>query len=114
MKYLAAFVRATPVELRAEICLADLEASAAPIHITVVGHKADSAAQALHSAALRYPADYLQVDWWDPDEGPLPNPEITYPSLDRAAAFACTGSACSMPIFDAGQIAPAIRAALAP
>jgi uncharacterized protein YyaL (SSP411 family) len=114
MKYLAAFARATPEQLRAEILLADQELSTAPIHITVVGHKADSAAQALHTAALRYPADYLQIDWWDPDEGPLPNPEIKYPTLDRAAAFACTGSACSMPVFEAAEIEPAVRTAMSP
>jgi uncharacterized protein YyaL (SSP411 family) len=114
MKYLSGFAQAAPNEFHAEILLADREASAAPIHITVVGHKADPAARALHAAALRYPADYLQIDWWDPDEGPALNPEIHYPPLDQAAAFACTGSSCSMPIFEPGKIEPAVRAALTP
>jgi uncharacterized protein len=114
MKYLVAFAKAAPPQFRAEILLADRELSAAPIHITVVGHKTDPSARVLHSAALRYPADYLQVDWWDRDEGRLPNPEIQYPSLDRAAAFACTQSACSMPVYDAADIEPAVRRALAP
>ena len=114
MKYLVAFAKAAPDQFHAEVLLADRELSGAPIHITVVGNKEDPAAQALHSEALRYPTDYLQVDWWDPKEGPLPNRQIQYPQLGQAAAFACTGSACSTPIFDAGQIAPAIRAALAP
>ena len=60
------------------------------------------------------PSDYLQVDWWDRDEGQLPNPEIQYPQLDRAAAFACTASACSMPVFNSAEIEQAVRAALAP
>jgi uncharacterized protein len=114
MKYLAAFAKAAPTQLRAEILLADRELAAAPIHITVVGHKADPAAQALHSAALRYPSDYLQIDWWDPDEGRLPNPQIQYPPLERAAAFACSAAACSMPVYDAAGIETAVRAALAP
>ena len=114
MKYLVAFATAAPEQLRAEILLADRELSTPPIHITVVGHKADPSARALHSAALRYPSDYLQIDWWDRDEGPLPNPELQYPPLDRAAAFACTASACSMPVFDAAGIETAVRAALVP
>jgi len=114
MKYLAAFAKAAPEQLRAEILLADRELSAAPIHITIVGHKADPAARDLHSAALQYPSDYMQIDWLDRDEGRLPNPEIQYPKLDRAAAFACTASACSMPVYDAAGIETAVRAALAP
>ena len=114
MKYLVAFAKAAPEQLRADILLADRELSNAPIHITIVGHKADPAARDLQSAALRYPSDYLQVDWWDRDEGRLPNPEIQYPQLDRAAAFACTASACSMPVYDAAQIETAVRSALAP
>jgi uncharacterized protein len=114
MRYLVGFSKAAPEQLRAEILLADLELSASPIHITIVGGKSDSAARDLHAAALRYPSDYLQVDWWDRDEGPLPNPEINYPQLDRAAAFACTASACSMPVFSSPEIEGAVRAALAP
>ena len=114
MRYLVVFSKAAPEALRAEILSADRELSAAPIHITVVGSKSDPAARDLHAAALRYPADYLQIDWWDKDEGPLPNPEIHYPPLDRAAAFACTASACSMPVFRSDEIDRAVRAALAP
>jgi uncharacterized protein len=114
MRYLVGFSKAAPEQLRAEILLADRELSAAPVHITIVGGKSDSAARKLHATALRYPSDYLQVDWWDPAEGRLPNPEISYPQLDRAAAFACTASACSMPVFNSAEIEPAVRAALAP
>ena len=114
MHYLVGFSKAAPQQMRAEILLADREVFAAPIHITIVGGKSDPAARALHAAALRYPSDYLQIDWWDRDEGQLPNPEIQYPQLDRAAAFACSASACSMPVFDSAEIEPAVRAALAP
>src|ERR1700677_4071217 len=114
MRYLVGFSKAAPEQLRPEILLADREVSAAPVHITIVGGKSDHAAHDLHAAALRYPSDYLQIDWWDRAEGRLPNPEINYPQLDRAAAFACTASACSMPVFNSVEIEPAVRAALAP
>jgi uncharacterized protein YyaL (SSP411 family) len=114
MRYLVGFAKAAPEQWRAQILLADRELAAAPIHITIVGRKSDPAAHALHAAALRYPSDYLQIDWWDRDEGQLPNAEIQYPQLDRAAAFACTASACSMPVFTSAEIEPAVRAALAP
>jgi uncharacterized protein len=114
MRYLVGFSKAAPERLRPEILLADRELSAAPIHITIVGGKSDRTAGALHAAALRYPSDYLQIDWLDRDEGDLPNPEIQYPQLDRAAAFACSARACSMPVFNAAEIEPAVRAALAP
>jgi len=93
--------------------LADRELAHAPIHIAIVGSKQDSAAKALHDAALRYPADYLQVDWLDRTEGPLPNPEIEYPQLKKAAAFACTDGACSSPVYEASRIEFAVRNALA-
>jgi hypothetical protein len=99
-------------QLRSDVLLADRELSSAPIHITVVGGKGDPQAAALHAAALQFPAGYLQVDWWDRAEGPLPNPEIQYPQLERAAAFACTQSSCSTPVFDAKSIAPTVSAAL--
>jgi uncharacterized protein len=112
MKYLIAAAAVAPDELHAEVLAADAELAGAPIHITVVGAKSDPAAQALHASALKYPAEYLQVDWWDRAEGPLPNREIRYPRLARAAAFACTPSSCSTPVFEAPGIAAAVRRAL--
>ena len=110
----AATAAAAPGQLHADVLLADLELEGAPIHITVVGGKADPGARALHAAALGFPAPYLQVDWWDKSEGALPNPEVQYPQLKRAAAFACTGSSCSLPVFEPQQIAPTVSAALDP
>jgi uncharacterized protein YyaL (SSP411 family) len=99
-------------ELRTDVLLADHELATAPVHITVVGGKHDPEAQLLHGAALRFPADYLQVDWWDRTEGALPNPEIQYPVLKRSAAFACTQNSCSTPVFEPGSINQAVTAAL--
>jgi uncharacterized protein YyaL (SSP411 family) len=112
MKYLVAFAAAEHDQLLPEIVLADGELSAPPIHIAIVGSKQDPAAQSLHAAALRYPADYLQVDWLDRSEGDLPNREIQYPDMERAAAFACADGACSSPVFDADKIEPAVHHAL--
>lgn len=110
MRYLAGSARAG--RLQSEILIADRELAGPPIHVTVVGGKQDPSAAALHAAALTYPADYLQVDWWDKSEGPAPSPEITYPVLPRAAAFACTANSCSTPVFEPPAIAAAVRAAL--
>ena len=107
-------VAMTPVDsgrLRVDALVADRELGAAPTHVTIVGSKADPAAQALHAAALKIPGTYLQIDWWDRAEGPLPNPAISYPVLPAAAAFACSETACSTPVYDATKIAAAVRLA---
>ena len=78
--------------------LANLEFSSEPIHITIVGGKNDPAAQALFHAGASYPSGYLRVEWWDANEGRLPNPDVQYPQLKTAAAFICTGNTCSSPI----------------
>jgi len=112
MKYLSGFAAAANDQFRPDILLADHELSVAPIHITVVGGKDDPAAQSLHAAALQYPTDYLQVDWWDRREGKLPDPSITYPDLKRPAAFACTANACSTPVYEASEIQDRVRSVL--
>jgi uncharacterized protein len=104
MKYLVAYAANAGDQLLPEILLADRELATAPIHIAIVGGKHDDAAVSLHAAALRYPADYLQIDWLDRAEGALPNPDIQYPSMERAAAYACANGACSSPVFEGKQI----------
>jgi uncharacterized protein YyaL (SSP411 family) len=81
------------------ILLADRESSMAPLHITVVGSKEDPAARALFLAALKQPATYKRVEWFDESEGPLPHADVEYPRIGKAAAFLCTERACSAPIF---------------
>jgi uncharacterized protein YyaL (SSP411 family) len=65
--------------------LANLEFASEPIHITIVGGKNDPAAQALFHAGASYPSGYLRVEWWDANEGHLPNPDVQYPQLKTAA-----------------------------
>ncbi len=98
MRYLAA----VPVVYRlpaSSALLADLEIGREPLHLTIVGHKDDPDAQSLFRAALRYSSGYKRLEWWDAREGKLPNPDVRYPELKRAAAFVCTNRVCSPPIF---------------
>jgi uncharacterized protein len=114
MRYLASAQIANGGRLRTGILIADEELAHEPTHVTIVGQKDDAGAQTLHAAALRYPALYRRVDWWDKREGAMPNPDVRYPELARAAAFVCSGTACSQPAFSATVLANALEVATAP
>jgi uncharacterized protein len=86
------------------ILLADNELRRPPLHLTIVGGKADQKARELFAAALHQPNPYKRVEWWDPEEGSLPNADVEYPTFDRAAAFICTERRCSMPLFEAAKL----------
>jgi uncharacterized protein YyaL (SSP411 family) len=108
MRYLAA----TPIATRlpvASVLLVDDEVGRPPLHLTVVGHKDDPAAKALFLAAMEYPSTYKRLEWWDTREGRLPNPDVQYPVVQRAAAYLCTERTCSAPIFSAEEIAVKVR-----
>ncbi|MGA2428562.1 MAG: DUF255 domain-containing protein [Candidatus Acidiferrum sp.] len=104
MRYLAAAPIATRLPV-ASVLLADYEVGRPPLHLTVVGRKDDPAARALFLAALGYPSFYKRVEWWDIREGKLPNPDVQYPVVQRAAAYVCTERTCSAPIFKADEVA---------
>jgi uncharacterized protein len=87
------------------ILLVDYELANPPLHITIVGSKKDPQAQALHRAALALSPEYKRVEWLDRAEGPLPNGDVDYPGLPKAAAFVCTASTCSSPIMDPETLA---------
>lgn len=91
------------------ILLAAFESANDPLHITIVGGKDDAAAVALFTSAIRYAAVYRRIEWWDHREGNMPNPDVRYPQLARAAAFICTDSTCSLPIFDATKVAGEVQ-----
>lgn len=86
------------------VLLADAEAASDPLHLSVVGAKSDSVARALFGALQRLPGAYKRIEWWDKTEGALPNPDVAYPPVRRAAAFVCTESRCSLPIYRAEDI----------
>jgi len=74
----------------------------------VVGKKDDPAAKALFLAARTWPASYARIEWLDRLEGPLPGSDLEFPTLPRAAAFACANGGCSSPLTDPTKIAEAI------
>lgn len=90
---------------RAEWIAADLELSTYPLHMTVVGPKQDAAARTLFLAALKAPEIYSRIEWWDPAEGPLPNPDIPLPQTGRPAAYSCSNGICSLPLHDPSKVA---------
>ena len=90
--------------LVAGILLANSELSTPPLHVTVVGLKSDKTASSLFAAALKLPALYKRVEWWDSREGALPNSDVEYPVLENAAAFVCTDRSCSPPVFSVQKL----------
>ena len=94
--------------LVAGVLLADQEIASSPLHVTIVGGKDDSEAQELFTAAVRQPITYKRIEWFDQREGTLPNPDVEYPTLTRAAAFLCTDRACSAPVFAAEDLSARI------
>jgi uncharacterized protein YyaL (SSP411 family) len=113
------YVAADPIVYRlpaASPLLADWELSTAPLHLTVVGARADAKSKQLFQQALQYPASYKRLEWWDPAEGPagrLPNPDVQYPPLRSPAAFVCTNRTCSPPIYDPEKLQARIDKLLA-
>lgn len=90
--------------LVAGILLANMELAKDPDHITIVGQKDDPKAKALFEAALAYPSTYKRVEWYDNREGPLPNMDVEYPELPKAAAFGCANQRCSTPAYEPDEV----------
>jgi hypothetical protein len=86
------------------VLLADDELVTEPTHMTIVGAKDDPRAIKLHAAARAFPARYKRLEWLDPREGKLPNPDVEYPDLGEPAAFACSNRICSYPSFSADEL----------
>ena len=107
MRYLAADSVANRLPA-SSILLAQRELTSLPLHLTIIGHKDDPATLALFQAALRYPASYRRIEWWDTREARLPNPDVHYPELSRPAAFVCADRTCSPPIFQPQDIRPKV------
>ena len=91
------------------VLLADEENAVEPTHMTIVGHKGDARAQALHAAARALPARYKRLEWLDLREGKLPNPDVEYPDLGEPAAFACSNRICSFPSFSADELQATVK-----
>lgn len=100
MRYLARPSVATSRFTEAGILLIDDERVSDPLHLTVVGSKDDPGARRLYEGALPAAGWYKRIEWWDHGEGPLPNPDVRYPQLAKAAAFVCINQRCSLPAFN--------------
>jgi uncharacterized protein len=101
------YLAAKPVIYRlpaSSVLLADLELSSEPLHLTIVGSKNDPVAHNLFQEAQRYPSSYKRLEWWDPREGKLPNPDVQYPQLRASAAFICTNRTCSPPVYNPADL----------
>ncbi len=90
------------------VLLADEELNNEPVHLTVVGRKNDPQARALWDVARKIPTAYRRLEWFDPNEGPLPSQDVPYPTLPYAAAFFCDHGVCSSPITNADALSKKI------
>jgi uncharacterized protein YyaL (SSP411 family) len=108
MRYLTSFSSETARPMPG-VLLADEELAVEPTHMTIVGHKDDPRAQALHATARAFPARYKRLEWLDLREGKLPNPDVEYPDLGEPAAFACSNRICSYPSFNAEELAATVK-----
>jgi uncharacterized protein YyaL (SSP411 family) len=88
----------------AGILIADAELASTPAHLTIVGAKTDPAARALFATAQGHPDGYKRVEWWDRAEGPMPNSDVQYPELPKAAAYVCAQNRCSLPVFSGDDL----------
>ncbi len=109
MRYLTADDIVNQRRFLVGIIMADDNIAVEPAHITIVGKKDDPAAKALHQAALKLAIDYKRIDFWDTREGPMINPDVTYPELEKAAAFACANQVCSLPVFNPQDLNKAVQ-----
>jgi uncharacterized protein YyaL (SSP411 family) len=91
------------------VLLADEESTHEPLHVTIVGSKSDPHAAELFRAARAIPLPYRRIEWLDAREGALPNNDVTFPKLSRAAAFSCSGRACSLPAFNVAELEKRLR-----
>ncbi len=86
------------------VILAGEELASDPPHFTTVGPKRDAAAEALFATTRKVPALYVRREWWDRAEGQMPNPDVQYPALPKAAGFVCANKRCSLPIFAVDEL----------
>jgi hypothetical protein len=113
MRYLAdPHIAESRYSMVAGFLLADSEMTTDPLHITIVGSKSNPTAKALFAAATAFYKPYKRLEWLDPAEGPLPNPDVPYPTLPRPAGFICTGSACSSPAYSVADFQRKLNRAL--
>ncbi|MGQ0503023.1 MAG: DUF255 domain-containing protein [Panacagrimonas sp.] len=105
MKYLAGHAARQEDIEEAGILLADDELVRDPVHLTVVGAKADATARQLFETALKVSGSYRRIEWLDRAEGPLANSDVSYPEFAKPAAYVCTAGRCSRPSYEPADYA---------
>ena len=90
------------------------EVQGEPLHIVVVGSKRDVKARGLWREAIRLVHPYIRREWWDREEGPLLNADISYPLLSRPAAVVCFQKRCSLPLFTESELRAKIQEIVPP
>ncbi len=104
LRYIATdAVHAAEAEI-AGVLLADRELASDPLHLCGVGGKSDPQAAKLFAAAQRETSGYKRLEWWDRAEGPLANPDVTYPARKTAAAYVCSENSCSAPLLEPADL----------
>lgn len=92
------------------ILIAADELANAPAHYTVVGAKNNPGAAQLFELASKQRDWFKRVEWWDVNEGELPNHDVSYPQLAAPAGFICQQQRCSVPSFNANSYQQSITA----
>ena len=110
MGYLASPAIQDAADFLPDVLLTEMELTHEPVHVTIVGAKADPRSRALYRAALAYPTLHKRAEWWDKAEGKLPNHDVDYPDYPEPAAFACTSRFCSKPVTDPALLAESLDA----
>jgi hypothetical protein len=54
--------------------------------------------------AQSLPEGYNSIALWVRAEGSLPNPDMQYPELPRAADYLCAQNQCSLPVFTGDEL----------
>jgi uncharacterized protein YyaL (SSP411 family) len=103
MKYLTTESVATRRITEAGILLADYELNHDPLHLTVNGKFSDERTKSLKAVALKNAPWYSRIDLIDLNKEKAYNKDISYPKQEKPAAFICTESQCSYPLFTAEE-----------
>lgn len=108
MRFLANDAQIFNLFEEAGVLLAHEEFARDPVHLTVVGARKSSAAQALFATALQKTPWYARIEWKETPSAVLMNDDVVYPKFDRPAGYVCSGRRCSAPRFTPEEYAAAI------
>jgi uncharacterized protein YyaL (SSP411 family) len=79
-----------------------------PVHIVIIGDKANRETRSLFQEGLRLYSPGKIVRSLDPQHDTLKLGEITFPNTDKPTAYICTDKLCSAPVNDPKDLSPAL------